>query len=170
MKKNTPINKRGFTLMEVIVSIAIITIALISVVSLISFSISGIAANKSKITAFGLAQEGLEIIRGVRDNNWLNHRSTVANWRTGLSPGTYRVQYNNQGLLLSSNVPLKIDSSGFYQYSSGNDTVFYRTVTISNVDDNQFKVVVTVSWNEKGRSLTMTAENRLYNWLKEDEE
>jgi len=159
--------KKGFTLMEVIVAIAIITVALISIISLISFSISGIVANGSKTTAFGLAQEGLEIVRSIRDNNWLDYKRTTADWRDGISAGDYRVQYNSASLLAYSYVPLRIDANGFYRYS-GALTKFYRKVTISNIDDNQFKVVVEVSWKEKSRNLNMIAESRLYNWLKEE--
>jgi len=140
---------------------------LISIISLISFSISGIVTNGSKTTAFGLAQEGLEIVRSIRDNNWLNYKRTSADWRDGLSAGDYRVQYNSTSLLSYSYTPLRIDVDGFYRYS-GIPTKFYRKITISDVDDNQFKVVAEVSWQEKGRNLQMTAESRLYNWLKED--
>lgn len=160
--------KKAFTLMEVIVSIAIIAIALVSIISLINFSISGISANKSKITAYGLAQEGLEIVRNIRDNNWLDHKSKVTDWRTNLAAGIYRAQYDSQLLLADNNVPLKIDANGFYQYTSGTNTIFYRKITISNIDDNQFKVVVEVSWKEKSRNLTTSVESRLYNWMKEE--
>jgi len=162
-----PAGRQGFTLMEVIISLAIIIVALISVISLISFSISGIVENKSKITAFGLAQEGLEIVRNIRDNNWLNHKRTISDWRDGLESGTYRVQYNSVSLLSFNSTPLKIDNNGFYGYS-GTPTNFYRKITISDIDNNQFKVVVEVSWNERGRNLAMTAESRIYNWLKEE--
>lgn len=161
--------KKAFTLMEVIISLAIITTALISIIALIVSSISGISANESKITAFGLAQEGLEIVRSIRDNNWLDYKRTAENWRDGLEAGIYRVQYNSPALLADSHIPLRIDGNGFYRYS-GILTKFYRKIIVSDVDgdDNQFKVVVEVSWQEKGRDLTMTAESRLYNWLKEE--
>lgn len=168
MKKSLPRQRRGFTLMEVIVSLAIIITALISVITLISSGVSGIAFSKTKITAFGLAQEGLEIVRNVRDNNWINYKRTVSDWRDGLSAGNWCVQYNSQNLLAYSAVPLKTDSNGFYQYDSGNNTIFYRRIIISNINDNQFKVIARVTWQERGKTQTMEAESRLYNWMKEE--
>lgn len=169
MKKNLPCQRRGFTLMEVIVSLAIIITAIISIITLISFSISGIAANKSKIISFGLAQEGLEIVRNIRDNNWLSNKRLESNWRDGLLAGNYIVQYNSASLVTFSSVPLKLNSNGFYQYSSGTNTNFYRKIIISDVDANQFKTVVEVTWQEKGRSQITKAESRLYNWSKDEE-
>jgi uncharacterized protein (TIGR02598 family) len=164
--------KSGFTLMEVIVSIAIITTALIAAIGLISFSITSIRINKSKIIAAGLVQEGLEIVKNIRDNNWLHNcpacdRRTTATWRIGLDVGDWRVQYNLENLLFFDSVPLKIDSSGFYQYNNGSNTSFYRRVNIQYVSDDQIKVTAEVTWVERGSTQSVIAETRYYNWLKE---
>jgi prepilin-type N-terminal cleavage/methylation domain-containing protein len=164
------INKKAFTLIEVIVSVAIITTAFIALITLISFSISSFAISKTKITAFGLAQEGLEIVRSIRDNNWLNYKRTAVDWRDGIVTGDHLVQYNVNALLEFNNIPLKIDNTGFYQYDNGTNTSFYRKITISDIDENQFRVVVSIEWSEKGKNYSMSAESRLYNWLKEEDE
>lgn len=165
------LNKQGFTLMEVIVAVAIIITALISSLALITSSISGIKENKSKIIATGLAQEGLEIVRNIRDNNWLNYKRKADDWRDGLEAGDYLVEYNQESLLSFSSVPLKINTTnGRYQYSSGNDTIYYRKITIQDIvgDIDQFKVVVDVSWQEAGKDNLFSVETRFYNWLKEE--
>jgi len=168
-KKQKTKNK-GFSLMEVIIAIAIITTALISIMVLITFSISSIRVAKSKIIATNLAQEGLEIVRNIRDSNWLSYKRASENWRDGLQPGDYRVQYNQLGLLSFSALPLRKNSNGFYQYDSGNNTPFYRKITIEHVADNQIKVKVEVNWQERGKNQIIQAEDRLYNWLEEQEE
>jgi prepilin-type N-terminal cleavage/methylation domain-containing protein len=166
--------KSGFTLIEVIISIAIVVIALISALSLITFSTTSIRINKSKIIAAGLVQEGLEIVKNIRDNNWLHNcpacdRRTTGTWRTGLNAGDSRVQYNLENLLSFSSVPLKIDSNGFYQYDSGSNTSFYRRINIYYIpgNDDQIKVIAEVTWTEKGGIQSVSAETRYYNWLKE---
>lgn len=163
------INKKekGFSLMEVIVAVAIITTALIAVISLVNFSVSGIRGGGSTIIAVSLAQEGLEIVRNIRDNNWLIYKRAPDNWRDDLGDNDWRVQYDQLGLLFFSNIPLKIDSNGFYQYNNGDDTLFYRTITIEHIpgDDTQIKVISEVTWQEKKRSRSLRAEERLYNWL-----
>jgi prepilin-type N-terminal cleavage/methylation domain-containing protein len=165
------INKKnkGFSLMEVIVAVAIITTTLITIISLVNFSVSSVGVGESTITAVSLAQEGLEIVRNIRDNNWLLYKRAPDNWRDDLGEGDWRVQYDQLGLFSFSNTPLKIDSNGFYQYNSGDDTLFYRKITIEYIpgDDTQIKVISEVTWQEKSRSRNLIAEDRLYNWLEE---
>lgn len=163
---------KAFTLIEVIISIAVILTALISAISLITFSTTGIRINKSKIIAVGLAQEGLEIVKNIRDNNWLHNcpacdRRTADTWRIGLEVGDWRIQHDTENLLSFSATPLKLDSSGFYQYGNGSSTPFYRRVNIQYIDDNQIKVVSEITWTEGGNQ-TVSVEARYYNWLKEE--
>jgi len=65
------INKKGQTLLEVIIAIVILTVGVISIVTL-SIT-SQIMARKSSYTliATNLAREGIEYARYVRDSNWL---------------------------------------------------------------------------------------------------
>lgn len=158
---------RGFTLMEVIIAIGVVTTALAVSIALISFSISGIRIGKSKIIAAGLTQEGIEIVRNIRDSNWLSYKRSPGNWRDDLGVGDYRVQYDKLTLLSFSNTPLKIDTSGVYQYDNGSNTPFYRKITIEHIGNNQIKVLAEITWKEKGRSYSIKAEDRLYNWLEE---
>lgn len=65
MNKEQRTTKKGFTLMEVIIAVAVITTALVASISLISFTVSGATLNRSKVIAAGLTQEGLEIVRNI---------------------------------------------------------------------------------------------------------
>lgn len=157
----------GFTLIEVIIAISIIVVGIISCISLISSSVSGATTGKSKIIAAGLAQEGVEIVRNIRDNNWANYKRTIDTWRDGLSEGDWLVQYNNQSLIPYSNMQLKKNLNGLYQYVIGANTGFYRKINISYIGNNQIKVLSEVTWQEKGKNQSIQIENRLYNWLQE---
>ncbi len=158
-------NKKGFSLVEVIIAIFIITIGVTGAMSLMVYSISSVAVSKSKIIAVSLAQEGIEVVRNIRDTNWIE----AADWDDGLNsavdcPGGCRIQYNSLGLmLLSGNPALKIDSN-VYQYDSGTDTHFHRKIEITNISANEIKVVSKVQWNERGRSPEVITETRLYDW------
>jgi|SRR3989344_4144715 len=59
----------GFTLLETIVALAVILAAAVGPVSLITSGIADFAPSKNKLTANNLAQEGIELVRAVRENN-----------------------------------------------------------------------------------------------------
>lgn len=155
--------------MEIIISIGVILTALVASVALISSSISSTRLSRSRITAQGLAQEGLEIVRNIRDNNWLIFKRKVTDWRDGLQAGDWRVQYSVNNLLSFASLPLKTNTSGFYQYDIGTDTLFYRKITLEYIGDNQIKATSEITWQEYGRNNSLKVETRLYNWLEEPE-
>jgi prepilin-type N-terminal cleavage/methylation domain-containing protein len=70
--KNNPINKneKGFSLLEVIFAMAIIASGIISILSLFSYNLKAETNNKNKLIATYLAQEGIEVVRQIRDNIW----------------------------------------------------------------------------------------------------
>lgn len=152
--------KRGFSLLEVIVAIFVIAIGVTGSLSLINYCISSAAIGKSQIIAANLAQEGLEIVRNIRDSNWLED----ATWNDGLGEGEWRVQYDSLNLLASSSDNLLIDGDDFYQYATGSETLFEREITITSISVNQIKVISEVTWSERGRSFSISAEDRLYDW------
>lgn len=162
---------RGFTLLEVLVAIFVIIIGVTGAVNLISYTVSGVVIGKSQIIATNLAQEGIEIVRNIRDSNWIEQRSDPGlAWNDGLGADDWSVQYNSPSLLSFTNVPLQLNSNGFYGYdgvqgyAGGTDTRFKRTITITNISGNEIKVVSQISWSERGRSYTVNAEDRLFNW------
>jgi len=61
----------GFTLIESLVSLSIVTLAIVGPISLASTSINASRVVREQLTAFYLAQEGIEIIRNERDINRL---------------------------------------------------------------------------------------------------
>jgi type II secretory pathway pseudopilin PulG len=165
-KSKLPKFKNGFTLMEIIVVMGVIISVLTSALVLITLTVNSTKSSRLRIIAISLSQEGLEIVRNIRDNNWLNGRRTALNWRQGLDPGDYRVQYNSSGLLNFSATPL-MTNNGFYQYDAGSSTLFYRRITIEHIGNNQIRVISVVTWNDRGRNQAISAETRLYNWLEE---
>lgn len=64
------INKRGFSLLEVMIAIAILLVGVISILSLITSTINVNRLAQNKFIAAMLAQEGLELVHNRRDNNW----------------------------------------------------------------------------------------------------
>lgn len=159
----------GFTIIELILSILILSIAIVGIFS--SFSIMDILTSdqSDKLIGTYLAQEGMEIARNIRDTNWLNMQygpgsgyswddnlncsfGCEADYTTGTGvPNEWQMaQWASRYLYVSN-------SDGFYGYNTGNSskTKFKRNIIITPVtdvdgrSDHIIKVEVQVSWDQK---------------------
>jgi prepilin-type N-terminal cleavage/methylation domain-containing protein len=63
--------KKGFTLPEVIIAISVLSMVLATATGILVSIIRTNSENLSKIVAYGLAQEGIEAVRNVRDSDWI---------------------------------------------------------------------------------------------------
>lgn len=94
MKNQRAKNNKGFSLVEVMVSIGVILVGFTGTLTLINRSIAFHDLAYSRLTASYLAQEGIEIVRNLRDENIIKNQE----WNYGLKSGTYQVQYNSSSL------------------------------------------------------------------------
>jgi len=166
------ISQKSFTLLEVILATTVLTIATGGSFILISQTVTSSSIAQSRLTAAYLAQEGIEIVKNIRDNNWLQGND----WDEGLGGETEDTYYEadcNRSNLLSCTSPCTIANlrflkiSDFYNYDLGDQTIFKRRITISKEADKlyRFKVLVEVFWIEKGKTYPpIVAQEYLYNW------
>jgi len=163
---NTTINKKGFTMVEAIVAIFIITTGIVGVLSLATQTISSATYSTDKLIAAYLAQEGIEIVRNIRDTNWLEGASS---WTDGIDmTSDYGLDHLSLTFpdLICSLGPgnyLKFDGN-FYNCTSGTDTKFKREITITQLGVDILNVSVQVEWQEKGKFHKVEAQENLYNW------
>lgn len=75
----------GQGLLELIVAIGIIIAGVVATLTLVISSIQAGRKSADKIIASNLAREGIEIVRNIRDSNWI---TTGSNWDDGLISGT----------------------------------------------------------------------------------
>lgn len=65
-------SEKGMTLIETIVALGLLTTGIIGGLALAIYSLGSSEDVLNQITATNLAREGIEVIRGMRDTNWLN--------------------------------------------------------------------------------------------------
>lgn len=78
---------RAFTLIETIIAISVLGLAVIAALQLSISSNRSARVLMERFTAHHLSEEGLEVIRNVRDGNWMKN----LDWRYGLEDGRYEI-------------------------------------------------------------------------------
>lgn len=170
-------------MMELMVVITIIVFGLLGVSSLVIQNLQAQSVNKEYLIASMLAQEGLELVRNQRDNNWL----CQADWKDGENgPGsdtdiaqndrTYIIDY--RGFVFVNDTPdlvdlgsgptrLYEDANGYYTtVSAGNTaTPYYRLINITeDASDDFIGASSTVMWQNRGNTKTYQVDTILYDW------
>jgi prepilin-type N-terminal cleavage/methylation domain-containing protein len=161
--------ERGFTLVEVLISLVLMATALVPAFILTNDSLRLSERIRNSLVAANLAQEGIEVVRGIRDGNWFRSEDFVV----GLDVCTLGCifQYDSienevDTVLEGLQAYLKVDpATGLYQYDTGADSIFRRTVTITMVSAVEMKVESVVTWVERGDAKSTTLETHLYNWI-----
>ncbi|MCD5396433.1 MAG: prepilin-type N-terminal cleavage/methylation domain-containing protein [Candidatus Pacebacteria bacterium] len=154
-------NKKGFTLVELLITIFVFTVGILGVYLIVQNLISVANYAKYRLTTIYLAQEGIEIVRNIRDTNWVEGSI----WDDGLPQGSnFGVQYDSTSLMPNyGNIPLKKDANGFYVYNGTQDTPFRRNISIEKPDDHTLIVTVEVNWSDKFSPTVI--KSKLYNWI-----
>jgi len=163
----------GFGILEVLVSMLIITMGLVGVLSLVLQNINAQYINRNVLIASELAQEGVELTRNIRDSNWL---SAGNSWEQDLVNGSSRqfiIDYRGRSSLADvanisdSAANLKIDTNSFYWHGAGTASVFNRIINTTDIiagGENYLNVTCTVQWRERNQYHDYVVSTLLYNW------
>ncbi len=152
--------QNGFTLLETVVALSVILAALVGPVAVVTKSIASFTTAKNRLIAVNLAQEGIELIHVVRENNVLcDQLDGAPTWFWDHDPHGVRGQKIDQtprqvdasdfvsdlcgattlyspNLALYTGNPLKFNSAtGLYGYT-GTDSLFTRRIDIATSPAN----------------------------------
>ena len=144
----------GFTLIETIVAVALLLAVVLGPIALIGDALSSAAFSRNTLIANYLAQEGIEFVREIRDNNVIcaTLDGDVTQWNEapglgGVMKGYYEIsvpvvtltcggssiltpQIIERASLAACNTPFLVTAAGVYNYTLGTATSFSRCVYI----------------------------------------
>jgi prepilin-type N-terminal cleavage/methylation domain-containing protein len=186
---------RGFTLIETLVAVTLLSIAITAPMTLTTKSLAAAYYARDQITAFHLAQEALEAIRHARDHNvLLTAMGTPTDLLSGIpetdgDPFTVDTRNDDMQTCPPEGCDALSSNGSLYGYPVGGDqacaagvpagqggcwakTKFTRVVTAEFVDGgtNEVKIIVTVSWRTGAfQARTVTISENLYRWVEDGE-
>lgn len=141
LKKTQAQKRRGFTIIEAFVGITILLIGLVGPLMLVNSNLQAGRFSRDQITAYYLAQEAIEMVREVRDENFLEGDDWLDGLSSCLGSNTCRLDGHLKSFIPCSDCttnptryPLRVDrTNGRYGYSSASaftDSRFYRYVQV----------------------------------------
>lgn len=161
-KKKDLYQKKGFTLPEVLTAVFLIIISSVGIFIFFPKIISSSEISSLELVGSYLAQEGIEIVRNIRDQNLI----ALEDWDKGIEEGFWRVQYNKNYLLNFSDDFLKLNNAGFYNYDDGQNTPFKREIIIEKKENGRAILVTSkVSYIFRGKVYNFSCQEYLYKWI-----
>lgn len=107
-------SKAGFTLLETVVAVAVLLAAVVGPVALITHALRNVQEAKNKLIAANLAQEGVELVRVIRENNIL---CLAQGAKIGPNHWPWDMGYNGGGTLYGGGSNRTIDATDFHTVS-----------------------------------------------------
>jgi type II secretory pathway pseudopilin PulG len=115
-----PIKRQdGFTLVEIIVMIAVLTIGILGTLAVANVALRSSENNKQQVVATNLAREGVELVRAIRDSDW-------AAFAEHTGPGCWDYYPNSQNT--AAQPPPSVCSPRFQSLASETNFTAYLNV------------------------------------------
>lgn len=175
--KNNFKSKKGFTLVETLVAIGILSLSVLATFGAVQNSLQNSGLTKDRTTAFYLIQEGMEYVKNTRDSNALKYIGGYSStWLTGMSdfgdPCYFgsKCQLDVNATPSITNCPsnvcsqLRIDpTTGAYGFdSSWTPTTYTREIEFTSINSNEVRVTITISWVNRGQNKSVQVTQLLY--------
>ncbi len=177
MKNLIKHNHKGFTLIETLFAILIFSTALVSLMAIAGKGIAAASAAREQTVAHYLAQEGLEVARNMRDENWLATTAWNTAFQECLEASPCMVEYQDGGtvppILVSCGgfCPFIQQSLGAFVDAGTKVSPYTRTIyfiprdndSITNIP-REYEAVSIVAWKSKNIDRLVTLRTVLKEW------
>jgi len=178
------VGRMGFTLIELLIAISILSLSLLATFSAISNNIKGANFSSDEVTAYYLADEGIEYVRNLRDQNAIGNihafgtGGTAVPWLSGIANSSSDPCFNKVCVADSPNNTLascsgaastcpylKTDpATGLYGYTFSVTTQFQRSITVTITSATEATVASTVTWTTNAVSKSYTVSEIMRAW------
>jgi prepilin-type N-terminal cleavage/methylation domain-containing protein len=190
-QRNSTINlNKGFTVVETLVAILVLSITIAGPLSIAFSGLRGAQLSKDEVTASYLAQEGIEYVRAMRDQDYIDGGTTA--WATFLTscvvgPSAFGCWIDTldfahgtcTNAACTTQNPVEFNTAGtragLYEHGSTGtfiDTRFTRIVTAavqdiaSGSDTDEYLITSTVSWKTGTIDRSVVIRETITNWQK----
>lgn len=154
MRNNRPF---GFGLLEIVISIGILATTLFAFSGAVRVAYRAAADASDRVRANFLMEEGFEAAKTIRDTSWLTIKNLAVNQ-------TYYLVFlgGQWSVTTTANTADTIFTRSFVVRSILRDASYNIAASGAN-DPDARKIEMTVSWNERGRALTVSGASYLEN-------
>jgi prepilin-type N-terminal cleavage/methylation domain-containing protein len=170
----------GFTLVETLVAVSILSLSILASFTAVQTGIKSSTVARDQVTAFYMAQEAIEFIKNIRDENALHSISGVStNWLASMAASAGDPCYFGKTCIIDSPLKtitscsggfgtcqnLKQDSvSGLYGYTSTwTATNFKREIQFQSVSANEITIIVKITWTNRSTSNSFQITESFFN-------
>lgn len=172
----------GFTLVETLIAVAILTLAVAGPLFTASRAIVAAQSARDQLIASYLAQEGIEYIRAMRDNAYLTAYQAGGSGISGTAWSSFLVGINScrtpstctfdpmqasAPSSCSNCSPLYLLTTPAYSQQNltgSKETPFIRTIQTRAISSTEELITGTVKWNFHGIPYTVTVTDHLTPW------
>jgi prepilin-type N-terminal cleavage/methylation domain-containing protein len=164
---------RGFTLIEMLVAITVLLLSITGPLTIAAQAVFSANIAKDRLTAAYLAQEGIELVRYLRDDNSIQGNEWLHDLDECMSPDSCILGPGLNPTPRPCNGECAFlryrDDISRYVYSPVEypESIFRRTIFIDNLssgDMEEIRVTSEVEWRAGGRTHQVVLTENLFNW------
>ncbi|MBL7022366.1 hypothetical protein ISR92_03560 [Patescibacteria group bacterium] len=142
------LNQKGQGFMEVIVAIGIMIIGIVSILILTSYNLTAADYGEKRLIASNLARESIEVIRNIRDSNWLEgvawddglpaipgDNRKIVKFSESITGSVYALETVEEDLETCNDCKLYVINTIFNHVDTGTFSGFSRQVEFRDICD-----------------------------------